>query len=389
LSATSQPPARATRAIVDLDRIVSNLSAVRSLVGTIRVLPVVKANAYGHGAKPVALALERAGAAGLCVALLEEGLELRRAGVAIPLYVIGPLTADQIRPAIDASLTPAVYRPDLLEPVEAAGRRRGSPAGFHLKLDTGMSRLGILLEQMPAIIERLAASKYLRLEGVFSNFACADCPEDPLNAHQKALFERALRMLSAGGIDPGIRHLANSAALELIPSALYDAVRPGLLIYGIPSADEGSRASVMPALSLLTEVVQVRDAPEGTAVGYGATWRSAGGRQLATVPIGYDDGLMRALSNEAFLLVGGRRAPIVGRISMDLTVLDVTHCGAVEPGDPVVILGRQEDEEITAWEIARRAGTIPWEVLCRIGGRVPRQYVRGGEVVGRWDRWSR
>ena len=382
-------PFRATRARVDVDRIVSNLAAIRKRVARAQVMPVVKANAYGHGAPTVALALERAGADGLCVALLEEGVELRRCSVACPILLIGPLAPGQIGPAIDERLTPTVYRPDLLEPVEAAGRRLGRPAGFQLKLDTGMSRLGVSARDLPALIDRIALSRYTRLEGVYSSLACADQPENPMNARQVALFEESLAALSARGISAGVRHLANSAAIAFLPKTVYDAVRPGILIYGVPPSTGFDDTLVHPALSLHSEVVQARDVPAGAAVGYAATFRAEAPRRLATIPAGYDDGLMRSLSNRGCVLVNGRRAPLAGRISMDLAVADVTGCGDVRPGDEVVLIGAQGSEQLTAWEVSESAGTIPWELLCRIGGRVPRDYYEGGKITGRWSRWQR
>jgi alanine racemase len=385
----ADPPLRPTRAIVDLDRIISNFRAIRSHCAPSRVFPVVKANAYGHGAPAVARALERAGADALCVALVEEGYDLRRRTVASPILLISSLDAGQIGPAYDAGLTPTLYRTDLLEVAEAAGRRMGRPAGFHVTVDTGMSRLGLPLPELAAFIERLrAASPHARLEGVYSSLACADRPQDPHNARQIELFEDALRAFTAAGISPGIRHLANSACLENLPGTLYDAVRPGILLYGVPPLPGGTRIPVRPALSLVSEIVQVREAPAGTPVGYSSTFITSRHSILATIPAGYDDGVNRHLSNKGVALVNGRRAPILGRVSMDLTVLDVTDCGPVGCGDEVVLIGAQGDEMITAWDVSSIAGSIPWDILCRIGGRVTRDFHEGGRFAGRWSHWQ-
>lgn len=381
-------PLRPTRAVIDLDRIESNFRAIRRLVGGARVFPVVKANAYGHGAAAVARRLEEAGADALCVALIEEGLELRAAGVTGPVLVIGSLDTAQIGPALDAELTPTVHRPDQLDAVEAAGLRSGRPARFHLKVDTGMSRLGLPPEELNALLDKLAASPHAALAGVFSALGSADRPDDPFTLRQLATFEELLGVFSARGIDPGVRHLANSSALGMIPASRYDAVRPGLIIYGIPPVEDAPPAPLLPALSLVSRIVQVREVPAGAAVGYSATWRAPSPRRLATIPAGYDDGVMRSLSNNGQVLVRGVRAPVVGRVSMDLTVADVTDCGGAATGDEVVIIGEQLGESIGAWEIAQLAGTIPWEVLCRIGGRVPRDFYEGGRLTARWTRWG-
>ena len=384
-------PARPTRAIVDLDRIGANFRAVRARVGGARVFPVVKANAYGHGAPAVGRLLERAGADALCVALLEEGVELRREGVSCPILVINALPPGLIGPALDEGITPTVYRADLLEAVEAAGARSGRPAGFHLKIDTGMTRLGIQPGELGGFLDRLAACRWARLEGVYTSLACADRPDDPLNARQIQAFEACLAAMTARGVSPGIRHLANSSAIACLPPSqtLYDAVRPGILIYGVQPVAGRDLLPVHPALTLLTEVAQVRSIAPGTAVGYAATWRPDGSAVVGILPAGYDDGVIRALSNQGAVLVNGCRAPIVGRVSMDLTIVDLTACGAVRVGDEAVIIGSQGTETIGAWDVAERAGTIPWEVLCRVGGRVPRDYLREGNPAGRWSRWER
>jgi alanine racemase len=384
---------------VDLDRIGESLRAVREFIapndGTRRlVVPVVKANEYGHGAPAVARRLQDEGADALCIALLEEGIELRRAGITIPILAIGALAPEQIDPALGEGIVPSVYNREVLEALEAAGRRRGRPAPFHLKLDTGMTRLGVAAEALPEFLDRIAANGDIHLEGVFSSLACADRPEDALTRSQIAAFSAACRAISSRGLDPGVRHLANSAAAEGIPDSRFDAVRPGLLIYGIPPTerthprDQTPRVPVRPALSLTSRILQIRDAPDGTAVGYGATWVARGNRRLAAIPAGYDDGLIRSLSSAGHALVRGHEAPIAGRISMDLCILDVTDCGPAAVGDEVVLLGESVVARITAWDLAHAAGTIPWEICCRIGGRVPREYHASGAPRGRWSRWS-
>lgn len=381
---SAEPPAgyRATWAAVDLDRIASNYSALRALAGRdAAVLPVVKANAYGHGATPIARRLEAEGVDGLCVALPEEGLELRRAGVNVPILCLGAVEPHQISPAARSRLTLSLYSPEQLPIFESAGRATGIPVQFHLKVETGMNRLGLLAEEIGPFLEELRSCRSALLCGVFSNLACGDRPGESLNAQQGERLTAAAAVVRAAGYDPRPVHLANSAGLLYHPALRFDAVRPGLLLYGIRPGTGDSGPGFLPALSLTTTVLRVKAVPAGTLVGYGATYRTARESRLATLGIGYDDGLPRAVSGKGAVLVRGRRAPLVGMISMDLAVADVTDCGPVQPGDEAVVIGTQGEESIGVAEVAEKAGTIPWEILCGIGRRIPRMHCTSQEVV--------
>ena len=378
------PPAgfRATWAEVDLDRLATNFAALRALAGRQSVvLPVVKANAYGHGATPVARRLEAEGAVGLCVAFPEEGLELRRAGISVPILCVGAVEPGQIVAAARSRITLALYSPEQLEIFEQAGRAAGLPVHFHLKIDTGLSRLGLLPEEIGPFLEALRTCRSALLAGIFSNLAAADKPGETSNARQAQILASAAEAIRTTGHDPRPVHIANSAGLLFHPALRYDAVRPGILLYGVPPVPGGEAPGFAPVLALKTTVIRVKTVPEGTAVGYGGTWRAARPTRLATLAIGYDDGLPRSLAGKGEILIGGRRAALVGVISMDLAAADVTGFDGVEAGAEAVIIGSQGSETIGLWEVAERAGSIPWEILCGIGRRVPRVHFAGTDIV--------
>jgi len=378
----SPPGFRATWAEVDLDRIASNFAALRALAGREAVVfPVVKANAYGHGALPVARRLTTEGAVGLCVATPEEGLELRRGGIPIPILCLGAVEPLQITAAARSQITLTLYSPHQVRLFEEAGRASGVPVRFHLKIETGMNRLGVLPEELGPLLDELRGCRSSLLSGVYSNLASADRPGEASNAEQGARLTEAAAAVRAAGHDPRPMHLANSAGLLYHPALRFDAVRPGLLLYGIRPGSGDSGPGFAPALTLKTTVLRVKSVPAGAPVGYSAAWRAPRESRLATLAIGYDDGIPRAAGGKAEVLVGGRRAPLVGNVSMDLCVCDITDCGDVAPGAEAVIIGSQGQETIGAAELAERAGTIPWEILCGIGRRVPRVHVAGGATV--------
>lgn len=370
-------PYRPTWAEVDLDALLHNLALVRRQVGDRPLLCVVKANAYGHGAVEVGRVLEEAGAAVLGVALPEEGVELRRAGIRLPILLLGGLTADQADLVIAHDLTPAVYRPDQVEALDAAGARRGVDMPVHLKIDTGMGRLGVPAAEVPAFAPRLAAARRVHLTGAFSHFAAADDPSDPFTGVQIDRFLGALAALRERGLDPPQIHLANSAAVTDHPPAWLTLVRPGIVLYGYPPSAAVAVRDWRPALSLWSRIVYMKEVPAGTPLGYGRTFVTSRPSRIASLAAGYDDGLPRLLGNRGHVLVRGRPAPIVGRISMDLTTVDVTDIPEASLGDPVVLFGRDGHTTLGADRVAGWAETIVWEVLCGIGSRVPRLYRRG------------
>jgi alanine racemase len=370
---------RPTWAEIDLLALSANLRAVRSRIGARPILAVVKANAYGHGAAGVARALEKEGVERLGVAIPEEGIELRQAGVAAPILVLGGFAPPQADLLLQHDLVPAVFRPDQVEALTRAALRRGVKAPVHLKVDTGMGRLGVPAHDVPAFAGVLAGAASIRVTGAFSHLAVADDPADPFTRRQSDLFREAITALRGHGLQPDEIHLANSAAIMDHPPAWLTLVRPGLVLYGYPPSPKVTPLPVRPVLSLKTRIIFIKDVPAGASLGYGRTFVAPRATRVASLALGYDDGLPLLASNRGHVLVRGRRAPIVGRISMDLATVDVTGVPAAALGDEVTLIGASGGEVIGADLVASWAGTISWEVLCGIGSRVPRLFVRGEE----------
>jgi alanine racemase len=369
---------RPTRAEVNLANLRHNLRVVERAANGRPVWAVLKADGYGHGAKGVARTLERAGASGICVALLEEGIELREAGIRIPILVTGGYFGRAWSEVVRHDLTPVLH--DLGQVEALAEEVRFSETGTvkaHVKIDTGMSRLGV----NPADIERLAktltAHPEVRLDGLMTHFASADSDDLESMNTQLDRFDAATETLKGHGHVASARHAANSAALLRCPRALLDLVRPGIALFGVEPR-EGMCKGLRSVMRVRSEIIALREVPVGGTVGYGATWKATRPSRIATVPIGYADGLVRALSNRGAILVRGKRAPIVGAVSMDMTMIDVTDVGGAAIGDECCALGPQKgplgEDAITADELARELGTIPWEILTNVSRRVPRFY---------------
>jgi len=341
---------------------------------------VLKADAYGHGAPAVARTLERAGITGLCVAMLEEGIELREAGIQTPILVMGGYYGRD-RQGLDETiaqrLTPVIYDVGQIETLVHIAKERGEAIGVHLKVDTGMSRLGASRTSVTSVLQSLASNPEVRLDGLMTHLANADGDDLEATRDQLAELDIVDAAVRAAGLSPGVRHAANSAGLLRLDDARLDMVRPGIALFGV-SPKNDLEVDVRPVMKVRSEIVALRTLRKGDAVGYGHTFRTSKPSQIATVPIGYADGLSRTLSNRGHVLVRGRRAPIVGAISMDLTTVDVTDIPGVRPGDEMVFLGAQEgplgSDVLSAEELAEQTGTIPWEVLTSISRRVPRFY---------------
>lgn len=367
---TAEDSLRPTRAEIDLEAVAENFRLVRDHVRGTRVCAVVKADAYGHGVVPVAARLQQEGVDAFGVALAEEGLELREAGITSGILVLNGVYGDAHRDVLEAGLTPVVY--DLAQ-VEAFHRAwNGARFGVHIKVDTGMSRLGIPLPSLDAFLEGLTRFPAVRVDGVMTHLSSADSDDD-YTSEQLGRFRDALARIRARDHAPSTVHAANSPATLAHPDARFDMVRPGILLFGAPPARH-LRAELRPAMRLRTEIIALRDLAPGDSVGYSRTFRADRVMRLATVPMGYGDGLMRFVSNRGAMLVGGRRCPIVGNVSMDLTTLDVTDVPEASLGAEVVVLGEQGEERIGAEDVAEWAGTIPYEVLTNVSRRVPRFY---------------
>jgi alanine racemase len=375
---------RPTVAEISVAALRHNLREVKRFVAPdVAVLAVVKANAYGHGAVQAARAFVDEGAAALGVATVEEGAELRMAGFDIPILLLGGHMPGQEDDILALDLTPAVWDVETARALGARASASGRRARVHLKVDTGMSRLGVRPERVVDIGRELAALPGIEIEGIFTHFSSAEDVSSPAVAEQVRCFAGAVDELARAGVEPPQRHVANSAAVMSLPGAHVTMVRPGIMLYGVLpdprlQAVGGSRSNapvdLRAVMRFRSAVIQCKHVPAGTPVSYGQTFRTERPSTLATLPVGYADGYPRSLSNRASVLVRGRRAPVVGRVCMDLTVVDVTDIDGVCPGTEVVLWGRQESAEIQCAEVAAWADTIPYELLTGVGARVPRVY---------------
>jgi alanine racemase len=370
---------RRTRVEVDLGAIVGNARSVRALTGQrAEVFAVVKADGYGHGAVAVAQALMRAKAAsGFGVSLVEEGVTLREAGITAPVLVMGPSQHGGEDEMVMAGLTPVIGSTEDLDAIAAVAQRRQRSIEAHLKVDTGMGRLGVAVEHA-AELAVMAANNGIQIVGLMTHFACADSddPADPqsMTREQLARFAEADRAVMAAGAPVRIRHAANSSGALLFPEARFDLVRTGIAIYGNGRWPDGAERTQ--AMRLVSEVAQLRAITTGTSVGYGASWRASRDSTVAVLPVGYADGLPRRASGHAEVAIRGKRVPLVGRISMDIAIADVTDVPGVTVGDPAVLLGRAAGGiSITAAEYADWSGLSEYEVTCGMSKRVPRTYV--------------
>ncbi len=370
-------PLRPVWAEVDLDAVRANVRSLRAYVAPTSVMAVVKADAYGHGAVECARAAVEAGAAMLGVALVQEGVELREAGVDAPIMVLSepaPWAADTV---VEHRLVPTVYTTGGIEALAKAVIAAGADRlPVHLKVDTGMHRVGCAPAQAGALADTVAAHDELVLDGALTHLAVADEPGNAYSDHQLAAFDEVLVRLRSRTPQPRVVHAANSAGALLLPGARYDMVRCGIAVYGVPpAATAAGVVALRPALAVKARVSYVQRLGAGEAVSYGLRYRLARDAWVATVPIGYADGIPRNFDVQGGeVLVAGRRRPIAGAVTMDQLMVDLGDTPA-QPGDEVVLLGRQGAEEITAHEIAARRGTIAYEVVCGIGPRVPRRYL--------------
>lgn len=374
---------RPTTAHIDLGALRHNLAQVRRLAGDREVIAIVKADAYGHGAVPVARALAAEGVTRFGVALVEEGRALREAGVRGEVLVLGGFVEDQAAEIVELGLTATIFHAGHADALNEAARRAGRAAPVHVKIDTGMGRLGFSPVAAPVAVAALARCAFLRLEGLMTHFADADLADPAYAREQVARFDAVAETVRRAGVRIPIRHAANSAAVMAASSwrsamggPLYDAVRPGLMLYGArPGPAVGAGVDLRPVLSLTTRILLLKRVPPGTPISYGRTFVTRRESLIAVLPIGYADGYPRALSNAGRVLVRGRAAPVVGRVCMDLTMVDATDVPDAAEGDEAVVIGAQGAAAITVEEVAAGAGTIAYEILCGIGPRVPRRYL--------------
>ncbi|HKD92375.1 MAG TPA: alanine racemase [Terriglobales bacterium] len=376
---------RPTWVEVSLAALRRNFRLTQEHVGPeVTVCAVVKADAYGHGAVECARALEQEGATWLGVTSTDEGVRLREAGIKARILLMTGFWRGEQEAVIQHQLTPAVWQRESIEVLDSAACAAKAPdaAPVHLKIDTGMSRLGVPPDQLAKLCESLAKAKHLRVEGIFTHFASSEIVDGESNVQQLARFEAALGAFRRHGIQPQFIHAANSSAIVALPEARYNFVRPGISLYGyyLPflsstgSPSELHGLDVEPVLSWKTRIIGLRELPTGASVGYGSIYTARQPARIAVLPLGYADGLNRKLSSLGRVLIRGQAAPIIGRISMDLTIVDITAIPETEVGEEVTILHNAEGH-LDAWEHARLAETVPYETLCAISGRVPRRYL--------------
>ena len=395
---------RPTWAEIDLDALAANFQIVRQRVGAgVKVMAVVKANAYGHGAIECARRLATEGADWFGVAMPEEGIELRAARLTQPILCLSGFWEGQQSACIQHHLVPVVYRVDMIEALDQAALTAGVVADVHVKIDTGMGRLGVRFDQVSEFAAALKRFKRIRVDGLMTHLAAADDPScEPLTSHQIQRFEQAVDVFRERGYNPAYRHLANSAGVFDQPSAWGNMVRPGGVLYGLwrdilPPVRTGSGSDRLemsfkseesmkndsdftynfkPVMSVRSRISLLKWVPQGETIGYGCTYEASRKTLVATLPIGYNDGYLRGLSNRGRVIVRGTYASVIGRVSMDLTLVDVTSVLGVELGDVVTLLGHDDgDLSVPAEDVAKTVGTLSYEVTCGISDRVPRIYI--------------
>ena len=365
---------RPTFVEVDLSRISANLRAIRQHVNGAKVMAIVKANAYGHGIIEVARQMQNDGADMLGVAFLEEAVLLREHGITSPILVFGGIAKNQIPLILKMGLTATASSVDKLKLIDEAAAALGIRAKVHLKIDTGMERIGVHYYNADKLLEVSLQCRHCEVEGIYSHFANADALD---LSHARLQLERFMEVLTfyqKRSIQAPLRHIANSAGILALPESHLDLVRPGIMLYGVyPSPETPQTVSIKPALSWQSHVAYFKVVRAGQPVSYGSTWKCDHDARVVTVPVGYGDGFFRALSNKAEVLIRGQRYPVVGRVCMDQVMVNIDQ-GTAYNGDRVTLIGNDEGQTITADDLAQWAGTIPYEVLTNINTRVPRVY---------------
>jgi len=366
---------RPTVGEVDLGALEFNYRQIKKRIPDgVKVLAVVKADAYGHGAIPVSLRLERSGVEYLGVAIPEEGAELRKGGVKAPILVLGGIFGREVDQIFRFRLTPVIFRKDSLRILSREAERRGRKLRVHLKVDTGMGRLGVPLDLWPDFLKEVRRSPKIEIEGILSHFSMMDEEKD-FTRDQWRAFQKAVARAQELGISCRFLHMASSATLTAFPAYCAGLVRPGIMLYGsYPSPAFQSLVPLKPVMTLKTRIHFLKRVPPGARISYGGTFTAKRESLVATLPIGYADGYSRNLSNRGEVLIRGKRAPVVGKVCMDFIMVDVTDIPRVSVGDEVVLIGKQGREQITCEEIAEKINSISYDVLCSIGKRVPRIY---------------
>lgn len=366
---------------ISLDRLRENYRIVQGSAASAKVMAAIKADAYGHGAVEVARTLESEGIYMFGVASVEEGIELRKAGIGSKILVLSPILYDQIDEVLEHDIIPTISELGFIDALDRKLKERGRPCLVHVEVDTGMTRTGFSLKEAKQALGTISASPRIRIDGIFSHFPLAD-KNGSFTRKQIEDFNRFVQDLKPSGIRYGSIHMANSSGIFRWPDSHYDLVRPGIALYGLRSSPAVSyKGGFAPVMELKTHVVNVRTVDADTPVSYGHAYLTRRRSTIATISIGYGDGYPRLLSNQGEVLVHSRKVPIIGTICMDLTMIDVTDLADVRVGDVVTVIGREGDSEITAEECAAKADTIVYEITSGIGPRVARIFTSGGQIV--------
>ena len=368
---------RPTKAIVDLEAIRENVRRVKERVNPAKIMAVVKANGLGHGMVKCAQAAFEAGATYFGVATLDEALNLRRYFLpSIPILILGPIFPSDVRIAAKHNIEVAIGSIEQARALHKYCKRSNHIKGIHLKIDTGMGRYGFWFEEIEKVLEDLSKLSYVKIIGVMTHFTESDSTDPTYTNWQIENFKKVLKTFERMGVDPGIKHTSASAAIHQHPKAYFDMVRLGVSLYGYyPSMECLRDLKLVPALSLITKVVKIREMPPDRFISYGRTFKTARHSRIGILPIGYGDGFLRTHSNNGEVLVRGRRAPIIGRICMDQTMIDLTDIPSATEGDEVVLIGSQNGNSISMEEVAARTKTVPYEITCTLGNRIPRIYI--------------
>jgi len=364
---------------INLDAIAHNVRTIKGIVGrNTQIIAVVKANAYGHGAVEVSQTALENGVAILAVGVVEEGIILRKAGIKAPILICGFTLEDQLEPLLSYNLTPTICDLQILEALSKVAGENGKTIGIHIKIDTGMGRLGVSPPKTLNFVKKISKMRNIKIEGIFTHLAATNEKDGIYTKMQFDEYKKALLELEKEGINIPLKHIANSAAILNSSSMYLDAVRPGIILYGLfPSPKSERTVELKPAAEFKTRIIFLKKVSPGKSIGYGRTYITTKPTKVATLPVGYADGYSRLLSNKGEVLVRGQRAPIIGRICMDLCMIDVTHVPEVQIGDEVILWGRQGSQTIWAEEIAEKIGSIVYEVICMVDKeRVPRVFIK-------------
>lgn len=364
---------------INLDAIAHNVRTIKGIVGrNTQIIAVVKANAYGHGAVEVSQTALENGVAILAVGVVEEGIILRKAGIKAPILICGLTLEDQLEPLLSYNLTPTICDLQILEALSEVAGENGKTIGIHIKIDTGMGRLGVSPPKTLNFVKKISKMRNIKIEGIFTHLAATNEKDGIYTKIQFDEYKKALLELEKEGINIPLKHIANSAAILNSSSMYLDAVRPGIILYGLfPSPKSERTVELKPAAEFKTRIIFLKKVSPGKSIGYGRTYITTKPTKVATLPVGYADGYSRLLSNKAEVLVREQRAPIIGRICMDLCMIDVTHIPEVQIGDEVILWGRQGSQTIWAEEIAEKIGSIVYEVICMVDKeRIPRVFIK-------------